>query len=672
MRIGRPSILPVPNPKHMRAPVLLATLLSIFTLQAQTVLFNETFDGTPAFTVNTADQGGAQASPDNTWLINNAYGGGSGTVTCLGFPFGFTVPPTPAQPGGITNANSNYLHITSVAAQNSGVLSCCFLAADGLCASAASHFARMSSDVATGSGDITLSFWWLCAGGTGNFGEVYYSTNSGAAWNLITTPISQYRNQSSWVQQSITLPAFSNQAALRFGFRFVNGTTLSAADPAFAVDDVRITSAAAVPNTIATNALSGSAFCQGVQVSVPYTATGTYTAGNVFTAELSDASGSFAAPTVIGTVSATVSGTIACTIPVAAAPGAGYRIRVVSSAPATVGADNGTNITITAAPYAGPDGNVTLCKNSGIYDLLNYMTGASTCGAWTAPGGASFTGLLNTASDQGGVYTYNTNCPGGCPQDQATLTVVLLNPANAGSDVSAALCATGSIPSLVGYVDGGDLTGIFFYNGQPATGTLLTAPGVYDLSYVVYGTAPCINDTADFTFTVNAPANAGTSTSATVCVNDPPAPLIDFLGGSPQTNGTWTGPTGLSVSSIFNPAVGPAGLYTYTVAGTPPCTQAQAFVAIVIDPCQGVGEHAQHAIAQWMGQDGVEHVFLLERGARGFDVFDAQGRLAHAWSGLLPAGPQRIDLSILGSGSYLVRMQGDTGYAALRIVHQAR
>ena len=171
----------------MRA-LLLALLISCSLIApAQTVLFNENFEGTPAFALNTADQGGATASADNSWLINNAYTGGNGSVVCFGFPLPFNVGNTPAQPGGINNPNGNYLHITSVAAQNSGILSCCFLAADGLCANAASHFAGMTTDVATGAADITLSFWWLCAGGTNNYGEVYYSTNSGASWNVINT-----------------------------------------------------------------------------------------------------------------------------------------------------------------------------------------------------------------------------------------------------------------------------------------------------------------------------------------------------------------------------------------------------------------------------------------------------------------------------------------------------
>lgn len=655
----------------MRACVLFCIVLLAFSVQAQTVLFSETFDGTPAFAINTADQGGTTNSLDNTWLINNAYTGGSGSVVCLGFPLPFTVANTPAQPGGITNPNGNYLHITSVAAQNSGILSCCFLAADGLCASQASHFARMTTDVATGAEDITLSFWWLCAGGTNNYGEVYYSTNSGSSWNVINTPIAQYRNQGSWVQQSITLPAFSNQATLRFGFRFFNGTTLSAQDPAFAVDDVRITAAGAVPNSIATGALAGSAYCQGAQLSVPFTAQGSYNGGNIFSAQLSDASGSFAAPTVIGTLASTVSGSISCTIPALAPPGTGYRIRVVSSDPVTVGTANAVDITITAAPYAGPDDQVTLCKNSGIYDLLQFLPGASTCGAWTGPGGAPFSGQLNTASDLGGVFTYTTNCPGGCPQDAATLTVVLLNPANAGNDVSAALCSNGTPPSLISYVNGGDLTGIFYYQGSTIPPDF-SVPGTYALDYVVFGTAPCTNDTADFLITVNAAPDAGSNVSVTLCANDPPVQLITLLGGSPQPGGVWTGPSGGTVAPVLNPAIGPAGLYTYTVAGTPPCAQAQAFLAIVIDPCQGVGEAASASPLRWLGQEGEAHVLALDHPVRSIDVVDARGRVVHTVAGPFAAGRQHLNVPGITSGSYVLRVTLADGFTAVRIVHQAR
>src|SRR6185295_6794958 len=54
---------------------------------------------------------------------------------------------------------------------------------------------------------------------------------------------------------------------------------------------------------ILTNAISGSPLCTGATVNVSFTATGYYSAGNVFTAQLSNASGSFANAVNIGSLS---------------------------------------------------------------------------------------------------------------------------------------------------------------------------------------------------------------------------------------------------------------------------------------------------------------------------------------------------------------------------------
>jgi uncharacterized delta-60 repeat protein len=105
--------------------------------------------------------------------------------------------------------------------------------------------------------------------------------------------------------------------------------------------------------SISTSTISPTTYCAGAAVSVPYTVEGTFNAGNVFTAQLSNASGSFAAPITIGTLSSTGSGTISGTLPSIILPGSGYRIRVISSNPALIGTDNGANITIN-----GPEINV--------------------------------------------------------------------------------------------------------------------------------------------------------------------------------------------------------------------------------------------------------------------------------------------------------------------------
>jgi hypothetical protein len=103
--------------------------------------------------------------------------------------------------------------------------------------------------------------------------------------------------------------------------------------------------------TITTGTLSADV-CAGATISVPYTITGTFTAGNVFTAQLSSSTGSFTSPVAIGTLTSTAAGTITATIPSSTVAGTLYLIRVVSSTPAITGTSNPSNISINALPTA--------------------------------------------------------------------------------------------------------------------------------------------------------------------------------------------------------------------------------------------------------------------------------------------------------------------------------
>jgi len=96
-----------------------------------------------------------------------------------------------------------------------------------------------------------------------------------------------------------------------------------------------------------TCSFTGTTFFEGDALSVDYIASGgTWNSGNVFTAQLSDASGSFASPVAIGTINSQVSGTISATIPSGTLEGTAYRIRIVSSNPSGSGDNNGTDLTI--------------------------------------------------------------------------------------------------------------------------------------------------------------------------------------------------------------------------------------------------------------------------------------------------------------------------------------
>lgn len=101
------------------------------------------------------------------------------------------------------------------------------------------------------------------------------------------------------------------------------------------------------PAVLTMGALSGTSFCQGASITIPYSSTATtFNSGNVFTVQLSNSSGSFASPTTLGTLTSTSpNGNISINAP--SLEGYGYRIRVVSSNPSMVSNDNGVNLIFT-------------------------------------------------------------------------------------------------------------------------------------------------------------------------------------------------------------------------------------------------------------------------------------------------------------------------------------
>lgn len=104
-------------------------------------------------------------------------------------------------------------------------------------------------------------------------------------------------------------------------------------------------------NTISGGAITGAPFCitdvTGTAVNVPFTSGGIFNTGNVYTALLSDATGSFTTPTDIGTLTSTANtGTISATIPAGTVTGSNYKIRVIASNPVVVGTPSATIFSI--------------------------------------------------------------------------------------------------------------------------------------------------------------------------------------------------------------------------------------------------------------------------------------------------------------------------------------
>lgn len=94
--------------------------------------------------------------------------------------------------------------------------------------------------------------------------------------------------------------------------------------------------------------MSGSSpYCAATSATVTFDATAiAINPGNTYVVELSDAAGSFSAPAIIGTLSSSATtGSIDITFP-SSASGANYRVRIRATDPATVGSDNGSDLTI--------------------------------------------------------------------------------------------------------------------------------------------------------------------------------------------------------------------------------------------------------------------------------------------------------------------------------------
>lgn len=180
---------------------------------------------------------------------------------------------------------------------------------------------------------------------------------------------------------------------------------------------------------ITTDSIPGP-LCAGAAINIPYTAVGIFNSTNIFTAQLSDASGSFASPVTIGTLASTAStGIIPGIIPATTPPGSSYRVRVISSDQPITGLPNTTNLTIQAKPsQPGPiTGDTLVCTGSSQLYSVPAVPGATSY-TWTIPTGwtgSSTTTSVNTiAGISGGIIsvTANNACGSSLPATRPVTT----------------------------------------------------------------------------------------------------------------------------------------------------------------------------------------------------------------------------------------------------------
>jgi photosystem II stability/assembly factor-like uncharacterized protein len=176
--------------------------------------------------------------------------------------------------------------------------------------------------------------------------------------------------------------------------------------------------------------------CPGQQISVPFTILTTFNSGNIFTAQLSDANGNFASPTVIGFLASTTAGTITAYIPSLTPSGRGYRIRVVSSSPVVTGMDNSANIII--APLSTDE-----------LSVLTYFAGDELNVAYSAlcpfNSGNVFTAQLSNADGD-----FSSPATIGSIESNVTGSIQCTIPEDAAQGFAYRIRVNSSSPSLTG------------------------------------------------------------------------------------------------------------------------------------------------------------------------------------------------------------------------------
>ncbi|HWR93948.1 MAG TPA: gliding motility-associated C-terminal domain-containing protein [Flavobacterium sp.] len=254
-----------------------------------------------------------------------------------------------------------------------------------------------------------------------------------------------------------------------------------------------------------------------------------------------------------------------------------------------------SKITIIPLPMVSISSDVLICSGDSV--LVTFTGTPNTTVTYKVDNGSNQTILI----DNSGIATINntysitttyslvsvalTNPPSCSQLQTGSMIINVVQPPVAGNNASLTLCSNSASQDLFLLLGSSAQTG-GTWSPELASKTgvfdpAIDAPGTY--VYTVLATFPCPNSSAAVSVLVTPEANSGTDGSAKLCSNENPVDLFTYIGGTPQTGGTWT-PTLSSGTNIFNPAIDSAGKYTYTIIGVFPCSDDSSIVDVEIIP----------------------------------------------------------------------------------------
>jgi endonuclease I len=191
------------------------------------------------------------------------------------------------------------------------------------------------------------------------------------------------------------------------------------------------------PTTVSVSTVSSTSYCVGDAINISFTVTGTINTGNTYSLQLSDSTGNFATPTVIGSLTSTsLSGTINTIIPANTHSGNAYRVRVNASNPATTGNTNATNIAIHLLPVAKTHGSGSEICNG---ESLSIAASGGNSYTWST---GDTTANIVVTPDTTTTYSVTVKNVYGCEDTANAVIIVKPNPTPAISQMGTLLTSS--------------------------------------------------------------------------------------------------------------------------------------------------------------------------------------------------------------------------------------
>ncbi|MES2389527.1 MAG: right-handed parallel beta-helix repeat-containing protein [Bacteroidota bacterium] len=310
-----------------------------------------------------------------------------------------------------------------------------------------------------------------------------------------------------------------------------------------------------------TISLPGTTVCAGSTVTSTVTVEGTVPGPNTFTVQLSNASGSFAAPVNIGSANTNASGTIDVTIPAGTTPGTGYMVRVITSGTPVFTGTLATTITVVAPPTAPVITNLTAGANC-----------SGTAAFVASPAGAPGDTLIWSNGFKGdtlrpataGSYTVFRKNASGCSSAVSAAVVVTATPAKPTITANRTTGVCGGTSFTLHAAATGNAT--FTFLGPNTSGAAQTAD-----SLVV--TADSAGGVLRYAVKVTSAGGCTSVSSDSVTITVNPQPATPAINATPATSGcagtviTLTGPAGFSNYAFSGQPVGTNSSVNITLAG---------------------------------------------------------------------------------------------------------